>query len=640
MMYGEVMHTPFENWNSRHSRWMATIGRIKTGTPLKKAEAELFAICKEQEAAEQRSLSNPKLAQAADRVVLVPAAHGFSYNADTIKKPLLILFAAVVLVLFIACANAANLILARGAARQREIAVRLAIGASRWRVISQLLTESLLIAALGGASGILVSLAGVRVLSWFMPNTGGNPADGIDPTLDWRLVAFTVAVCVLTGILSGLAPAWQSTRPKIVPTLKEDVPGSTGARRFTLRKGLVILQVALSLPLLAGAGLFARTLGNLRGLDSGFVQQNVSIASVDPMSFGYKAQRARDFYDRLCARVAALPGVRSASFADITPLSGSSWNGSVWVEGYATPSPKNNIFFNSVGARYFETVGTPVVLGRDFMEQDNPAITLELPEHLTPGTNLPDAPGKHVAIVNEAFARHFFGVRSAIGMHVGMGGVTSGDKLYEIAGVVKDARYFNMRETAEPMMFIPIWRRFVHRSELVIRTSGSTAQLAALLQREIHALDPVIPLENLHTLEHDIDENILVERMVATLSGVFGVLALLLSAVGLYGVIAYTVTRRTREIGIRIAIGAPRQSVLWLVLRDVLSMVLIGGVIGSLAAFLATRAIESILYGVSAHDPLSLMAAGLSLAMAALAASFLPARRATKIDPTVALRYE
>jgi ABC-type antimicrobial peptide transport system permease subunit len=218
---------------------------------------------------------------------------------------------------------------------------------------------------------------------------------------------------------------------------------------------------------------------------------------------------------------------------------------------------------------------------------------------------------------------------------------SSGEKLYEIVGVVKDARYFNMRDdTAEPMMFIPLWRNFVHRSELVIRTSGSTAQLAALLRREIHALDPVIPLENLHTLEHDIDENILVERMVATLSGVFGVLALLLSAVGLYGVIAYTVTRRTREIGIRIAIGAPRQSVLWLVLRDVLSMVLIGGVIGSLAAFLATRAIASILYGVSAHDPLSLMAAGFSLAMAALVASFLPARRATKIDPTVALRYE
>jgi predicted permease len=509
-------------------------------------------------------------------------------------------------------------------------------------VISQLLTESLLIAALGGVSGILVSLAGIRVLSWFMPNPGGNPVNGINPTLDWRVVAFTVTVCVFTGILSGLAPAWQSTRPDLVPTLKEDVPGSTGAGRFTLRKGLVILQVALSLPLLAGAGLFARTLGNLRGLDIGFAQENVSIASIDPTSFGYKGQRTRDFYDRLRARVAALPGVRSASLALITPLTGSSWNDTVTVEGYTwKPDEKRNDFwFNAVGPRYFETMGTPLLLGREFTEQDNPATAIELPDHIGPGMELPDAPGRHAAIVNETFARHFFGDRSAIGMRVAMGGAFKSSTPYEIVGVVKDAHYFSMRQAAVPMMFIPVWRRFAEQCELVIRTSGSKAQLAALLRREIHALDPVIPLQNIRTLEHDVNESILVERFVATLSGLFGVLALLLSAVGLYGVIAYTVTRRTREIGIRIAIGAPRSSVIWLVLRDVASMVFIGAVIGALAAFMATRAIAGILYGVSAQDPLSILVAGFALAAAALIASFLPARRAAKIDPTVALRYE
>jgi predicted permease len=640
MMRSEVTHVPFERWNDRHTWWMAAIGRLKAGASFKHAEVELFAICKEQEAAERRSLTNPQLAGNADQIVLSPAARGFSFYADELMKPLLILFVIVALVLLIACAYVANLILARGAARQREIAVRLAVGASRWRVISQLLTESMFIAVLGGVSGVLVSLVVIRILSRFMPHPGYELA-GLSATLDWRAVVFTATVCILTGLLFGMAPAWQSTRPDLVPSLKDDVPGSIGAGRFTLRKGLVILQVALSLPLLVGAGLFARTLGNLRERDTGFVRENVSLVSVNPIRFGYNAQRTRDFYDRLCARAAALPGVHSASLSLITPLTGSSWGGSVTVEGYTSkPGQGNHTWFNAVGSRYFETLGTPILLGREFNEQDNPAIAIELPEHLFAGMQLPDPPGRHVAIVNEAFARHFFGDRSAIGMHVDMGGPFRTGKPYEIVGVVKDARYASIRSAAEPTMFVPVWRRFAEERELVIRTAGSTAQLAALLRREIHSLDPVIPLQNIRTLEHDVDESILVERLVATLSGLFGLLALLLSAVGLYGVVAYAVTRRTREIGIRIAIGATRSSVLWLVLRDVFSMVLIGALIGTLAAFMATRAIAGILYGVSTQDPVSITVAGLSLAVAALLASFPPASRAAKIDPTVALRYE
>ena len=641
MMRSEVRHVSFASWNDRHNRWMAGIGRLKAGVAIQQAEVQLFTICKEQEAAERLSLANPRLAQAADQVVLQPAGHGFSYLVGELKKPLLILFVIVGLVLLIACANVANLMLARGAVRQREIAVRLAVGASRWRVISQLLTESLLIAVLGGASGVIVAWIGLDVLLRFMPHPSYEAA-AINATLDWRALAFTFTACLLTGLLFGIAPAWQSTRPDLVPSLKDDVPGSSGTGRFAFRKGLVILQVALSLPLLAGAALFARTLSNLRGLDAGFRPEHVSIASVDPTSFGYKGQRARDFYDRLCVRVAALPGVRSASLAFITPLTGASWNGSVTVEGYTLkPGERNKIFFDSVGAGYFRTLGTPAIAGRDFTELDNPRATMEIPEHIVPGQKLPDPPGQHVAIVNETFARHFFGDHSPIGRHIAMGGAFRNGRPFEIVGVVKDARYFDMRDGAgPPMMFVPVWRTFAGQRELVIRTSVPQAQLASELRHEIHALDPVIPLLNLRTLEHDVNESMLVERLVATLSGFFGLLALLLSAVGLYGVVAYTVTRRTREIGIRMAIGAGRRSVVWLVIRDVITMVFLGALIGTLAAFLASRAIAGMLFGVSANDPLSGIAAGCALIIAALLASYLPALRATKIEPMVALRYE
>jgi predicted permease len=517
--------------------------------------------------------------------------------------------------------------------------VRLAVGASRRRVLAQLLTESMLIAILGGASGVLVALAAIPALLRFVPQSGREPVTGINATLDWRVLAFTVMVCVLTGLLFGIVPAWQSTRPDLVPSLKEDVPGSTGIRHFTLRKGLVILQIALSIPLLVGAGLFARTLGKLRGLDAGFTHENVLIASVDPTRFGYKGQRVRDFYDRLCARVAALPGVRSASLAFITPLTGASWNGNVTVEGYAPKSgEKNNVFFDAVGPRYFETLGTPVLLGREFTQRDNPVTTIELPDHIVFGQTLPDPPGGQVAIVNETFARHFFGDHSPLGMHVMMGGPFHSS--YEIVGLAKDARYFGVRSAVEPMMFIPAWRNFTEQRELVIRTAGSASHVTALLRREIHEIDPVIPLLNVHTLEQDVDQSILVERLVATLSGFFGALALLLSAVGLYGVVAYTVTRRTREIGIRIALGAARGPVLWLVFRDVAIMIACGAIFGTVVAFMATRAIASILYGVRTTDPFSIAIAATSLVVAAVVASLIPARRAAKVDPIVALRYE
>jgi predicted permease len=639
MMRSEVLRIPYITWDDRHYWWLAAIGRIKPGVNLKTAESELFNICRRQTAAEASNLADASSANAADKIVLEPAARGLSFQAAELKKPLLILFVIVGLVLVIACANMANLMIARGAARQREIAVRLAIGAVRSRVISQLLTESLLIAVLGGAAGILVALVGIHVLLHFLPQSGAEPLAGINPSIDWLVLAFTTTVSILTGLLFGIAPAWQSTRPDLLPSIKEDVPASTGTRRFTIRKGLVILQVGLSLPLLVVASLFARTLGNLRELNPGFAAKNVYIASVDPTRFGLKGQRAREFYDQLCERTAALPGVRVASLAFITPLTGSSWDGSVTVEGYSwKPGQRNNTFLNAVGPRYFEAMGTPFRLGRDFTQQDNPATAIEVPARIVPGMKLDDPPGRHVAIVNETFARHFFGDHGPLGMHATLGGPYTGS--YEIVGVVKDAHYSDLRSVADPMMFLPVWRSPVMQRVLVIRSNQPASQLATLLVREIHKLDPVIPLLNLRLFERDVDQSILVERLVATLSGFFALLAVLLCAVGLYGVVAYTVTRRTREIGIRLALGAGRQSVLLLVLADVVAMVLIGAAIGTSIAMLATRTVVGMLYDVAATDPISMIAAAACLLTAAVVASVLPARRAAAVDPLTALRYE
>ncbi len=640
MMRSALLHMPFSMWNSRHMWWMGVIGRLKPSAPLKKAETELYSICKDQEDAERRTVAEARFVNKARQIALLPAGRGYSFIGDELRKPLLILFTVVALVLLIACANVANLMLARGAAREREIAVRLAVGASRWRIGSELFAESVFIAALGGLGGILVSLVGVRVLMRFAPHPGWAPVS-IDAPLDWSVLGFTMAVSILCGVLFGLAPAFRSSRPDLLPALKEDVPGSTGASRLTLRRVLVVAQVALSLLLLVGAGLFIRTLGNLRALDPGFTPEQVMTAEVDPTRFGYKGQRTRDFYDALTVRAERLPGVRSASLTRIVPLSGSMWNGSVSAEGYAwKPGEKKWVYFDGVGPRYFATLGTPLLLGREFEERDNPALAIEMPDRFVPGQERPEPPGPRSAIVNEAFARHFFAGRNAVGMHVSLDEKYRADKLYEIVGVVKDARYFNMKDAVDPMIFIPIWRQPANSCTLVLRTTAPPSQITAALRRQIAALDPVIPLLNVRTLQNNLDQNILSERLIATLSGFFGALGLLISAVGLYGVISYAVTRRTREIGIRVALGARRGAVLWLVFRDALLMVAIGAVFGIACSFAATRLVKAFLYGVGAQDIGNILIAALILAVAAMAACLVPAQRATRVDPMVALRYE
>lgn len=640
MMRTQVVGTPFAIWNSRHYWWMATIGRLKPEASTAQAEAELYAVYQSQEEAERRTVQNARGVNRAQPIILMPAARGYSSIRNRLERPLIILMIVVGLVLLIACANVANLMLARGAARAREVAVRLAVGARRSQLTSQFMVESVVIALAGGIAGLAFSFLGVRVLLQYLPQAGFGRAS-LNVTPDLRLLGFTFAVSLITGVLYGIAPAIKSTKVDFLHALKEDSAGAAGPSRLTLSNALVVIQVALSFVLLIGTGLFVRSLGKLRDIETGFRADNTLVATIDPSRNGYKGQRLRDFYERLRPNVEKLPGVQSASLAEITPLSGSRWNGSISVEGYQwKDDDKKYVDMNAVGPRYFETVGIPLVLGRDFRDEDNPAYSLDPPEKINPNEETPEPPGPRVIIVNQRFADRFFEGRNPIGMHVSTDENYKADKAYEIVGVVKDAHYFGLRETLEPMIYFAVWRPGARSRDVCIRANRDATQLMSAIQQQVTEIDSGVPVLAVRTMNQQIDNDLLVDRLIATLSSFFGILALLLAAVGLYGVISYGVTRRTREIGIRMALGAQRTSVLWLVMRRAASLLLVGGVIGIPAALFATRLVKSLLYGIGAQDPMTVVIATLALVVVAALASFLPARRATKVDPMIALRYE
>ena len=639
MMRSEIIGRPFSTWNNRHNFWFSMIGRIRPGTNLKQAESELLVIYKAQEEGERREAKDQRNVNPASPVTLLPGSRGFSGVRNRLKEPLVVLMIVVGLVLVIACANVANLMLARGAARQREIAVRLAVGASRGRLAAQLLTESIVLALVGGAAGLAVAYGGVQVLLGYMPQNGGGQASlAVAP--DWRLLAFAAGLSVLTGMLFGLAPALASTRPQLVTALKEDTPGA-GSSRYGLRNILVVVQVSLSLLLVIGASLFLRSLDSLRSLETGFRPNRTVVAFVDAGRNGYKGQRLRDFYERLLTDIKAIPGVQSASLADITPLEGSRWNGRIAVEGY-TPKPKERMIadMNAVGPRFFETLGITLLAGREFRNEDNPTVSEEIP----PGVNFdqrPMPPGARVATVNESFVKKYFAGRNPIGMHVCLDEKYDATRAFEIVGVVKDARYFGLRRDTETMVYQPVWRPGPSSKSVSIRTTQqSPAGLGDAIRRAVTALDPNVPLLNLRSIEQQIDNNILEDRLLTTLSGFLGGLALLLAAVGLYGVVSFAVTRRTREIGIRMALGAERPSVVWLVGRYAAALVICGALIGVPTALLLSKMLKSFLFGIAPQDPAAIIGAVLTLAAAAALACYVPAMRATKVDPMVALRHD
>jgi predicted permease len=645
-MYLPIMELPaiqrgVREWNTRHYWWLTTLGRLKPGATLQSAIPEMDLLWKQILASDPERKPVPAYAAKdyaeRNRATLLPGSGGYSYLRNQIQKPLTVLMIVVALVLLIACANVANLLLARAASRQREIAIRLAVGAGRGRLISQLVIETLVVSVLGGIASVAFAWWGVRVLLTFMPKRGVPIA--LDLTPDWRLLLFAFGISVGAGLICGLIPALQATRPNLTSALKNEA-ASFGRVRFDLRRALVVTQVAISLLLLIGAGLFVRSLSNLKSLDPGFLRESVLLVGVNPQQSGYKGQRLRDFYERLMARVRSTPGVRVASLANITPQAGSRWNDIVSIEGYQWKADERPVVdFNAVSTGYFETLGIPLLLGRDFRTEDNPAFTPDPQPRQGPGREKLGPPPP-VAIINETMAKRFYPQSNPIGRRFSNNDKFDIAQSFEIIGVVKDSKYFDIRKPVESMVYVPVWRFGSNSTTLCVRSASRPEQLIASMRHEAANIDAAIPVLQTLTMEEQFDNTIAQERVVTTLCSFFGSLAVLLAAIGLYGVMAHSVTRRYREIGIRMALGAKSQSVLWLVLRDTAIMIGIGAGIGLPAAFALTRLVSSFLFGLTPQDPLSIMVATVGLMIVTAIAGFIPAHRATRVDPMIALRYE
>jgi predicted permease len=606
------------------------LARLKPEVTEQQARAVLTGVLQQTLAASSGSQLSPEEQRELRRksVALIPASRGVSSLREQFSEPLRLLMAVVGLILLIACANVANLLLARATARKKEIAVRLALGAGRFRLIRQLLTESMLLAFIGGALGLLFALWGSDFLLALV-GSGRNPVF-LKLTLDLRVLGFTAVASLLSGALFGLAPAWRATRVDLNPALKDGARGSDAGSRLGLSKTLVVVQVALSLLLLIGAGLFARSLGKLKSLDAGLNRENVLLVSTNPMMIGYQEGRQiADLYQRMLERIKAIPGVRYASLSPQALLSTSGTNTSVVVQGRAERMDDNTGSLDGegvpwlceVGPEYFETVGMTILRGRGLTAQD-------------------DENAPRVAVINETFARYYFGEENPIGRRFGTDPDTSGQ--IEIVGVVKDAKYVSLREPALRTYYVPYfqysdrWRATTFQ----IRTAADPTGVIAAVRQAVREVDANLPLFKIKTLAKQVDESLAQERLIGAVSSFFGLLALLLAAIGLYGIMAYAVSRRTHEIGVRMALGAHRGAVLRMVLRQGMKLVLIGAGLGLAASLTVTRVIASQLFDVTPTDPVTFIGAPILLLIVALAACFAPARRATKVDPLVALRCE
>jgi predicted permease len=606
------------------------LARLKPEVTEQQAQAVFTGILQQTLVSTSGSQLSPNRRQALLRqsVALNPASRGLSRLREQFSEPLRILMAVVGLILLIACANVANLLLARATARQKEIAVRLALGAGRFRLIRQLLTENMLLALIGGALGLLFALGGSGFLLALV-GSGRNPVF-LKLTLDLRVLGFTLAASLLAGVLFGLAPAWRAARVDLTPALKDSARGSGSGSRLGLGKTLVVVQVALSLLLLIGAGLFARSLGKLKSLDAGLNQENVLLVSTDPKMIGYQGRQIGDLYRRMLERIKAIPDVRFASLSRNHGLLSGSWTkSSVYVQGRAgrsgdnadSPDGTGIPFQCEVGPEYFDAVGMTILRGRGLTAQD-------------------DENAPRVAVINETFARYYFGGENPIGRRFGGDPETSGQ--IEIVGVVKDAKYSSLREPALRTFYTPHFQDPSRWSATTfhIRTAADPTGVIAAVRQAAREIDSNLPLYNIKTLATQVDESLVQERLIGAVSSFFGLLALLLAAIGLYGIMAYAVNQRTHEIGIRMALGAQRGAVLRMVLRQGMKLVIIGAGLGLAASFAATRIIANHLFGVTATDPVTFVGAPLLLLAVALLACFMPARRATKVDPLVALRCE
>ncbi|HEV3202266.1 MAG TPA: ABC transporter permease [Bryobacteraceae bacterium] len=617
-----ILH-PRSQLDQRSSWWLRVVGRPKTGLGPGQVTARLKTLSPDIFGA-----TVPPGWRADDQAsyrkrtfITLPAANGLSYLRTQYRPALITLLVVVAVVLLIACANVANLLLARAAARQREIAIRLALGLSRARLIRQLLTESLLLALAGAVLGMLFAQWGSRLLVGYLSSS--NNLVYLDLSVNGHVLGFTIAVAATTGLLFGLAPAWRGTRVEPQAAMKENGRGVVeGSTRFGLGKVLVMVQVALSLLLLVGAGLLLGTFRRLETLDPGFEPSHVLIVSLDLRNAHYPTERLLDARQEMLERLRAIPGVRSASSSNNTPISGSSWNDSIQVEGYTAKSQTDSlVWMYQVSPRYFETLGTPLIAGRDFDSRDK----LGAPK---------------VAIVSRNMAKKFFGATNPVGKTYRDTYPKLGPPV-EIIGVVGDTKYRNLREEAPATVYLAAGQEEqpYPGATFELRCAGSAADLIPSVKTVLEQINSDITLQ-FRTLSEQVAASLTRERLLATLSGFFGALALLLATIGLYGVMSYNVARRRSEIGIRMALGAAETRVLRMVLGEVSLLVGVGLLAGLGAAIAATRLIETFVWGVTVRDPVTLAMAAVMLGAVALLAGYLPARRASRLDPMAALREE
>ena len=606
--------------------WVRILARLKPGVSVTQAQPFAQSILDQW----LDDTFSPAARQGMGRVQLTlePAARGFSLERKSLARPVLIMLVVVGLVLLIACANVANLLLARATARRQEIATRVALGGSPSRIVRQLLTESGLLAVLGAALGLVLAQWGARALAQMVGS--GNQPLALDVSVDGRLLVFTSALCLLTGLVFGLAPAWHTARISLAPALRGRGAGTARpARRVRLVKVLVIAQVALSLVLLVGAGLFIRTLRNLRAQDFGFDREHVLLVRASLNQPGRQDAALATLYQTVQERLSSLPGVRAASpsHGGVSPsgfMNGVSFDSAIRFVGDQTivPGAERRALWYVVAPGFFDAMGIRLTAGRDFTTHDTAA---------TP----------RVAVINHAMARHYFGDRNPIGMRFGF----NRNLTFEVTGVVKAEKYNSPRDEDRLLVFLPYRQDPNARSVrdemlLAVRTQGRPTDLAIRIRQELRQIDASLPVVSITTMEDELGRALVPERLVAMLAGGFGVLALLLACIGLYGVTSYDVARRTQEIGVRMALGASTQHVVRLVLRDTLALVLLGAALGSGAALATTRFVSSVLYGLQPNDPLTLALSVLLLLAVAALAAYLPAHGATRVDPLLALRHE
>ena len=618
-----LMSPGWKGFDNRRSYWAYLFGRLKPGITIEQARISLSGLYKpiitDVEAPLQKGMSDQTMARFKAKPIEVESGYrGQSSIHREARTPLAFLMTVTAIVLLIACANIANLLLARGAGRATEMAIRLSLGAGRRQLLAQLLTESFVLAVLGGIAGLVVARWTMALIGSLLPPDAGRT---LEFELQGRIVLFAAAVSIVTGFIFGLFPAWHSTKPDLVSAIKAQAGQPSGARSAArFRTSLVTAQIALSMALLMCAGLFVKSLTNVSRVDLGVKIDNVIVFGLSPGLNGYEPARSKAFFERLEPELGGIPGVTGVAMARVPLLSGNNWGNDVSVEGFQRgPDTDAESRYNEINPGYFRTLGVPLMSGREFTAAD------------TEG-----AP--KVAIVNEAFAKKFNLGRGAVGKHMTQG---DGKLDIEIVGLVQNAKYSEVKQEIPPV-FVRPYRQAerVGAINVYVRGAGDPAQILRSVPQTVARLDPTLPVEDLKTMPQQVRENVFLDRMISTLSAAFAILATILAAVGLYGVLAYTVSQRTREIGLRMALGADSGRVRRMILKQVGWMTLIGAVIGVTGAYYLGHAAASLLYQLQPSDPTVMAISVVILALVAMGAGYIPAYRASRVQPMQALRYE